>query len=131
METIENLILKLNEILEGGRFYRKRFDKLLNEFKEMENPEIVLIDFEYFNEERLSMFRESKIKCIARQDFETAAKCRKMENRCHEYIAIKEEYSISRTMVFYEKEYLFYFYFGTTKLEKKIREFIKPFINKQ
>ena len=130
METTENLVLKLNELLDGDRFYRKRFIKLLTEFKAKENPKIVLIDFEYYSWEKLKFFYDKKMRFITIQDFEAAARYRTLEKECQEYLDLKEGYGISKSMFFFEKEYLFYFYFGAAKLDKKIREFIMPFINK-
>jgi len=60
METSENLILKLNELVEGERFYRKRFDKLLNELKELENPKIKVIDFEPYTWGKLKFYYDKK-----------------------------------------------------------------------
>ena len=130
METTENLILKLNELLDGDRFYRKRFISLLNEFNEMEKPKIVLIDFEFYNRDKLMFYKSKKMEFIEIQDFESAARYRTLEKECQEYLDLKEGYGIKKSMFFFEKEYLFYFYLGTAKLDKKIREFIMPFINK-
>jgi hypothetical protein len=125
VETSENLILKLNELLERDRFYSKKLDSLLREFRELENPKIVLIDFEYFNEARLHLLEKKKINYIRKQNFVKAAEYRDFERECQNYIDIKEEYGISRSMFYFEKEYLFYFYFGTTKIDKKVREYLK------
>ena len=124
METSENLVLKLNELLEGNRFYRKRLDILLKEFKELENAKIVLIDFEYFNEERLRLLKKEKMNYIRKQDFPKAAEYRNYETECQNYIDIKEEYGISRSMFYFEKEYLFYFYFGIYKNDERVREYL-------
>jgi hypothetical protein len=130
METTENLILKLNELLDGERFYPKRFKKLLNEFKELENPKIVLIDFEFYNCDKLRFFNSKKMECIEIQDFESAARYRTLEKECQEYLDIIEDYGINKSMFFFEKEYLIYFYFGTAKSDIFVRAFIVPFINK-
>jgi hypothetical protein len=128
METSENLMLKLNEMLEGEKFYIKRFINLLREFKELENPKIALIDFEYYNEKRMNLLVKEKMKNIRVQNFEKAARFRNLEREYVKYIAIKEEYHISKSMFFYEYEYLFYFYFGTAKNDIKVREIIKRLI---
>lgn len=125
METTENLILKLNKILDGERFYPMRFKILLNEFKELENPKIVLIDFEYYNEEKLKFFHDKKLESITIQDFESAAKYRILEKECQEYLDLKEDYGINKSMFFYEKELLIYFYFGTAKIDNIVKEHIK------
>jgi hypothetical protein len=128
METSENLILKLNELLEGERFYRKRFDKLLNDFKELENPKIVLVDFEYYSWDRLRLLYDKKMEFIGLQNFEAAAEYRTLEKECQEYLDIKFEYGINKSMLFFEKKILFYFYFGMAKNDKKAREYMKEML---
>jgi hypothetical protein len=128
METTENLVLQLTELLGGDRFYRKKFDYLWKEFKELENPGIMLIDFEYYNDDRLTILKKKKSESIEKQDFEAASVYRDLEAECQEYIDIKEEYNITESMFYYEKEYLFYFYFGTAKNDKKVKQYLKTII---
>jgi hypothetical protein len=125
METTENLVLKVNELLEENRIYRRKFDYLLNEFRKLANPKIVLIDFEYYSEERLGILKSKRIDCIQNQNFTEAARYRTLEKECQEFIELKDEYGISKSMFFFENEYLFYFYFGTGKIDKKVREYLK------
>jgi hypothetical protein len=125
VETSENLVLKLNELLEWDRFYKKRFNSLLSEFRELENSKIILIDFEYFSEARLHLLKKRKMNYIRKQDFVKAAEYRNSEKECQNFIDIKEEYGISRSMFYFEKEYLFYFYFGTSKIDMKARDYLK------
>jgi hypothetical protein len=130
METSENIILKLNEILEGDEFHLSEFNYLLNELLELENLRIVLFDFEYYNEDRLRVLQESKIECVRVQEFEEAAKYRKLEAECQEYIDIKEEYCINKSLFYIEKEYLFYFYFGISVIAKLVKENLKNHLQK-
>jgi hypothetical protein len=131
METSENLILKLNELLDGERFFRKRFDKLLNDFKELKNPKIILVDFEYYSWDRLRFLYDKKMELISLQDFETAAGYRTLEKECQEYLDIKFKYGINKSMFFFEKEILFYFYFGTARNDKKARGYLKKFLQER
>lgn len=128
METTENLILKLNELLEDKRFSQRRFEKLLKEFKELENPKIKLIDFEYYNWERWKFLFNKKMEFIGIQDFESAAKYRTLERECQEFLDIKVDYGIKRSLFFFEKEYLFYFYFGTAKNDKIVKKHLKELL---
>jgi len=124
METTENLVLKLNELLSVDRIYRKKIDYLLDEFRKLANLKIVLVDFEYYNEERLYMMKEKKIDCIKNQNFAEAARYRTLEKECREFIDLKEDYRIPGSMFYFENEYLFYFYFGTAKIDKKVRSYL-------
>ena len=109
METSENLVLKLNELFEGDRFYTKRFDILLREFKELENAKIVLIDFEYYNEARLHLLKKMKMNYIMNQDFAKAAEYRNFEKECQNYIDIKEEYGFQNQCSFLKMSICFTF----------------------
>jgi hypothetical protein len=131
METTENLVLKLNELLDGERFYPRRFENLLSDFKELENPKIVLIDFEYYSWNRLRFLYDKKMELISLQDFEAAARYRTLEKECQEYLDIKFAYGINKSMFFFEKEVLFYFYFGTAKNDKKAREYLKELLQER
>jgi hypothetical protein len=117
-------------MLDCERFYSRRFDKLLNELKELENPKIVLIDFEYYNCEKLKFYYDKKLEFITIQDFEAAARYYTLEKECQEYLDIKEGYGIKKSMFFFEKEFLFYFYLGTTKIDNKVKEYITFLIHK-
>jgi hypothetical protein len=125
METTENLILKLNELLSGDKFYIRKFDYILKKFKELGNSKIILIDFEYYNPERLGLIKKKKMACINNQNYEEAAGNRILETECQNYITLREEYGITKSMFFFEKEYLFYFYFGSAKIDKKVRRYLK------
>ena len=130
METSENIILKLNEFLESDEFHLSEFNYLLNELLELENLRIVLIDFEYYNEDRLKLLQESKIECVRVQEFEEAANYRKLEAECQEYIDIREEYCINKSMFYIEKEYLLYFYIGKSVIAKLVKENLKNHLQK-
>ena len=66
----------------------------------MEKPKIVLIDFEFYNRDKLMFFKSKKMEFIEIQDFESAARYRTLENECQEYIDIKEGYGIQKINVF-------------------------------
>jgi len=129
MEPSENLILKLNEMLEADFFNLEDFKNLFNKFKEEFRPKIKLLDFKYYNNYRRRIAKKAKIKCIEIQDFEGAAKFRELEKDCISFISLRSDYKIAKSAFYYDPDYLFYFYFGTAKNDKIIREFISPLIN--
>jgi hypothetical protein len=125
METAEILVLKLNEMLEADQFDLKEFSQCLNALKKLKNPALKFLDFKYYNEYRRRLAREEKIKCIKVQDFETAAKFRELEKECISYLYIRTEYQIERSTFNYDQEYLFYFYLGTAKNDRRVREYLE------
>jgi hypothetical protein len=125
METVENNVSKLNEILEDDKFNLNEFDRLIKQLKEEYKVKIKFLDFKYHNEYRRALARKEKIKNIKIQEFETAANWRDLEKDCLSFISIRKEYNIEKSTFYFEKEYMFYFYFGTAKSDKKVREYLK------
>lgn len=121
----EEMIVKLNELLEADQISREEFDNILKLFKEQYNPQIKFRDFKYYNEYRRHVAKKEKIQYVKIQDFETAAKYRNLEKECLNYIEIKTEYNIEKSTFYYDQNYLFYFYLGTAKNDKTVREYIK------
>jgi hypothetical protein len=128
MEPSENLILKLNGMLEAESFDLGAFKVAFNKFKEEFRPKFKLLDFKYYNNYRRKFAKKAKIKCIEIQDFEGAAKFRELEKDCISFISLCSDYNISKSAFYYDPDYLFYFYFGTANNDKIIRKFIAPLI---
>jgi translation initiation factor IF-3 len=127
METSENIVLKLNELLEINHLILDEFDDLMKLFKEKHKPIIKILDFEYYNEARRESSRNSKIKNIELQKFDLAAENRELEKECINYISLKNEYKIEKSIFYYDQNFLFYFHLGTAKNDKLIREYLKEF----
>jgi hypothetical protein len=125
MKTPEELILILNELLEADQFDWDKFECILKQLKEHYKSDIKFLDFKYYNEYRRKLARKEKMKYVRIQDFETAAKFRNLEKECLNYISIKNDYNIEKSMFYYDPDYLFYFYFGTAKNDKLIKEYLK------
>ena len=56
------------------------------------------------------------------KDFERAAEFREMEKECLNYIQLKREFNIEKSIFYYEKDYLFYFCLGTAKNDKIVKD---------
>jgi hypothetical protein len=123
MKTTEDIISKLNKMLEDDIFRINEFDKLIKQLKEEHNIKIKLLDFKYYNEYRRKLARKEKIKNIKIQEFETAANWRNLEKDCLSFISIRKEYDIGKSTFYYEQEYMFYFYLGNAKNDKKVRPY--------
>jgi hypothetical protein len=120
----EEIVLKLNEMLEADQFDFDEFKRTINQLIEAHNADIKLLDFEYYNEERLILIQKHKIERIKIQDFETAAKFRDFEEECRGYISLKTDYDFEKSEFYYDPDYLFYFYFGTAKNDKMVKEYL-------
>jgi hypothetical protein len=122
MESVQDIVLKINEMLEIEKFSINEFEGLINQLKEEFQVKIIFLDFKYYNEDRLRLIRKEKIKNIRLQNFEAAAKNREMEKECLSYISIRTDYKIEKSSFLIDQSYLFYFYLGTTKNDEKVRE---------
>jgi len=125
MAITENEINELNSFLESDSFDIEEFDKLYQSLKLNNTFKIKLIDFDYYNEERLEEAKKEKIICVQLQNFERAASNRDLELECQKYVDIKSEYKIEKSAFHYEHKYLMYFYLGTAKNDKLVREYLK------
>lgn len=130
MKSSENLIFKLNEMLETESFNLEAYKTLFNKFNEEFRPKFKFLDFKYYNNYRRRVAKKGKIKYIEIQDFEGAAKFRELEKDCISFISLWSDYNITKSTFYYDQPYLFYFYFGTANNDKIIKEFITPLINK-
>ncbi len=122
MDILEDIILKLDELLEADRFDELQFDGLLKTSKERFNLKIRMIDFEFYNEERIIDAQAEKKKGLELQDFEYTANYRELERECLKYIEFKAELNIRKSMFLCEPIFLFYCFFGTAKNDLLVKE---------
>ena len=125
MSITENEINKLNNFLESDSFDIVEFEKLYQSLKISNNFRFKLIDFEYYNEKRLEEAIKEKIVCVELLNFERAASNRDLELECQKYIDLKSEFKIEKSAFHYEQKYLMYFYLGTAKNDKLVKEYLK------
>ena len=125
MVITENEINELNKFLESDSFDIVEFEKLYQSIKINNNFKIKLIDFEYYNEKRLEEAIKEKIICVELLNFERAASNRDLELECQKYIDLKLEFKIEKSAFYYEQKYLMYFYLGTAKNDKLVKEYLK------
>jgi len=122
MEKLDEMVQKLNKLMESDQFDRTEFDFLINRIKDELKQPVKFLDFEYFNEERLEFARSNKMANVKLKDFERAAEFREMEKECLNYIQLKREFNIEKSIFYYEKDYLFYFCLGTAKNDKIVKD---------
>jgi len=125
MAVSENVIQELNNLLETDNFDIMQFDIIYRLIKEQETAKTKLIDFEYYNEERLEEAKNEKIICVQLQNFEKAASSRDLELECQKYVDLKKEFKIEKSRFHYEQNFLLYFYLGTSKNDKLVKEYLK------
>ena len=125
MALSEDLIKELNNFLESESFDIEKFNKLIHSIKQNKTIKFKLFDFEYFNEKRLIEIRKEKKVFIELQIFDKAITHRHLELECQKYVDLITKFKIEKSTFYYEQNYLFYFYFGTGKNDKVVREYLE------
>jgi len=119
---MENLVAKLNQALHADDFNEDDFIQLIKGIAEKEKTLLRMLDFTYFNEERLEQVSAEKAKAIKSGDYKSAALWRQKEIKVLEYIEIRKELKIQQSGFRHDKGYLFYFYLGTAKNDPKAKK---------
>ena len=132
---LEFVIAKLNKMLEAEKFDDEMFEFYFALLKEKYNFEIQLIDFEFYNEEKLREAQTEKKKGLELQDFEYTANCRELEKMCLKCLDYKAEWKIDKSAFLPEPGrnllnslipvYFYYCHFGTAKNDVLIKKLIK------
>jgi len=124
MDSIKKLIKKLNELLETENPVQEDFDKLILPIKENKTISIKILDFEYYNEDRLKHACKEKIKGVELQNFENVAAWRDKEKKIQKYIDIRKELKVKKSRFFFKEDYLLYLYMGTARNDLVLKYWI-------
>jgi hypothetical protein len=142
METIEDIVLSLNDLLEAEQFDPELLDDLITSLNELCNSQIMLnyellesldtsfnskiifFDFEFYNEKRLFRARYKKRRAIKAQNFELAANAMDLEKECLKYISFKKQCGFEKSIFVIVRNFLIYAYFGNDKNDQLIKEFL-------
>ncbi len=117
---MKNHVEKLNQALHADNFDSSAFKNQLHFITEQQKVRLRVLDFEYFNEQRLSHVTKKKLEAIKAWDFEAAALWRDKERKVLEYIEIRKELNIQKSGFHYDKGYLFYSHLGTARNDKEV-----------
>ncbi len=125
MEAVikDDEINELNSFLELDSFDIEQFDKFFQPIKTNKTFKFKLIDFEYYCEKTQEEAKREKKICITQILFEKAQSYYNIEKECERYIDFKREYNIDVSLFYCQQDYLWYFYFGTSKNDKFLREY--------
>jgi len=79
-----------------------------------------LMDFEFFNEERMVKITAEKKRFVKERNFEAAANWRDLEKNFEKHIRFKKYFNIEKSMFYPEDNILLYLYLGTAKNDQVI-----------
>jgi hypothetical protein len=133
--TLEFVIAKLNKMLEAEQFDDEMFKFYIALLKEKYNFEIQLIDFEYYNEEKLREAQSEKKKGLELKNFEYTSSYRELEKMCLKCLEYRAEWNIDKSVFLPEPGrnllnslipvYFYYCHFGTAKNDALVKKLIE------
>lgn len=121
MENSINIVQKLNELLDADHYHRVEFRDILASLKEPFDLKIQMIDFEFYNEEKLQQAQTEKNKSIEEHDFENEAEFWELEDECLRHRNFKSEFNIDKSQFLIHPDGVFYCFFGTAKNDRSIK----------
>jgi hypothetical protein len=124
MEKPQEIVQKLNELVESDLFNRTEFDFLIQQIKEQLKTPVKFLDLEFYDEARMLSARSNKIANEKIKDFNSAFEFRKIERKCLKYSQMKSEFHIEKSSFYLYKYYLLYFCLGTSRHDKVLRDYL-------
>jgi hypothetical protein len=124
MEKPEEIVQKLNEVVDSDPFDHIEFDFLIKRFKELSKTTVKFLDLEYYDGIRLESARRNKIANEKIQNFNSAFEYREIERKCEKYSQLKSEFKIEKSTFYLYRKYLLYFCLGNGKNDKVLRDFL-------
>jgi len=125
MDAIDDIISGLNKSLDDDPLNLEQFSGLIKTLKtHFQLRKGVLFDFEFFNELRLKKARREKLKALKLKDFNFAENQSELESICQNHQGIKSNLKLENSKFYFEDHTLTYYYFGTSKNDQLIREYL-------
>ena len=120
IRSIKNTLLKLNGFLDAANVDIDRFDRTISRFEKRFDSKIGVIDFEYFDEQRLTKVRRQILKNEKMQNLGYLQNLIRLERLCSSYIELRKLFNFDQSTFLYEDNFLLYCHFGTSKNDPQI-----------
>ena len=120
MEILLEIAEKMNNLLESDQLDYASLEEICLTIKDQTRVRFRLMDFEFFNEEKVAVITAKKLRLIQEQNFEGAANMRDIEKKYLKHINFKKSFEIEKSMFFSEDDLLVYFHTGTAKNDNAI-----------
>lgn len=139
METVDDVILGLNQLLNAEVLDHDLLERSVNQYAELcelkavrhdelpistdskSQSGIILIDFELYTEEKKEQVRLLKVEKIIQQEFEYACNMRNQEKECITFLEFKKHHSLEKSIFVIIQGFLIYAYFGNAINDQLIR----------
>lgn len=142
MESMEDIVSVLNELLAAQVLDNGLLERSVNQFNELCEQQtggknalpngmnkavhqgIVLMDFELHTEEKREEIRLLKLEKVIQQKFELAANMRDEEKECITFLRFKKHYGLEKSTFVIIEGFLIYAYFGNATNDQTIRSYL-------
>lgn len=118
--SIKYFLNRLNGFLEADDMRIGRFGRTLERFEKRFDFKIGVIDFKYYDEQRLMKVRKKIFQHGKLHNFGYQRNLRKLEHACISYIELRKLFNFEKSVFLYDENYLLYCHCGTTKNEREI-----------
>lgn len=122
--SIKYFLNRLNGFLITDEMRIDQFGRTLKRFEKRLNPKIGVVDFKYFDENRLKKARQEKLKGELIKNFQYVRSQRRLERVCQQYLELKTQFDIEKSIFLFEENVLLYCHFGTSKNDQAIMQWI-------
>jgi len=119
MNRKEEILKELNQILDVDVFKKDIFFVLIKELKPLGIVKTKFYDFSFHNEDLANSLKQNKINLVKQQEFEGAANIRDKEKETINYLELKKELAVEKSIFVLRDDCLLYCHFGNAKNDEK------------
>jgi len=122
--SIKYFLNRLNGFLEADDMRIGQFGRTLARFEKRFDFKIGVIDFKYYDEQRLMKVRKKMLQQEKIQNFGYMRNLAKLERICLNYIELRKFFNFEKSVFLYEENYLLYCHCGNSKNEGQIKPWL-------
>ena len=124
MEILVKMADNLNKLLNVNQMDSPRLEKICQTLKEQLRVKFKLMDFEFFNEERMAVLRTEKKQFTKEKNYEDAASKQELMNECQKHIRFKKYFKLKKSIFYPEDNKLVYLHTGKSKNDPAIYAYL-------
>lgn len=125
IQTLEELVFELNEILVDSDFSEPHLNNILGLLDSHFNIDFKIIDLSSATYEFKEQIRDEKILMVLQQNFENAAMQRDREKKINKYLDLKSELGLTQSKFYLDGNKIFFCYSNTMKNDKIVKTIIE------
>ncbi len=119
-EKLEKIADWMNELQEVDPMNNERLEQICQFLMDQTKVRFNLLDFEFFNEERLTILKAERPNVVKNGDYKAIRRHDNLKKKCLKHIRFKKYFKIEKSFFYSDENKLVYFYSGTAKNDKTI-----------